>query len=328
MSDTSEALPQARSGVGFGTVVRVVAIALGIMSAVLLARDGLKVSLNDFLDNVLNIYNGGVEYIALLLLGPAIAWALSALRDWFDWPLQLYPHWKHVTVLLWLYLGSAARYRGEGEGPKVLGWIMAGAFAVMFGVAAGTVPLSHPNVFWWPAASLFYFQSAEAASRAAFKRAAVHPNWWSQFAITGFPALLLGLWCTLEGAWGRSTVEAGYYLYWFWTFALFYSYLFFLALGLYSWVATVGTAVRPALLVALALGFPHDIVLLIQTATSPGLAALVVLGAVLGVGGTMEGLTSDAPEGGLSDDVAQTGLDKLAVLGGAALIVWLSHALG
>lgn len=314
--------PQPRSAIGFGMAVRLLAIALGVMSALLLAKDGLNVALSDFLDNVLNVYNGGLEYVALLVLGPAITAAFAALRDWFELSLQLHPHWKHVTVLLWLHLGSAARHQDEYEGPHALNWILAAALAIIFGVTAGTAQLSHPSVFWWAGACMLLFEAVAAASRAAFKRWPAHPTWWAQFSIMGFPALLLGSWCVAEADLEGTTGAAGR---WFLPFAIYSIYLALLPQG--GWSGNIGQAFRGLLLLLLVMGVPTSITQLIQTSTNPGLAALVALVVADGVGALVAGLLHSGEEGGISGHVAQTALDKLAVLGGAAFIVWLSNAL-
>jgi hypothetical protein len=156
MSDTSESLPQAPSGIGVSTIFRLLAIALGIMSAVLIARDGFNIPLNEYLDAVVALYDDTLTQIAYAVFDPAIRAVFEALRESFAIDLELLPHWKHAFVLLWLFLGSWSRALTASSIPH-LDITLAGAFALLGGVAAGTVSPSGFAFFLMPVLSTTAF---------------------------------------------------------------------------------------------------------------------------------------------------------------------------
>jgi hypothetical protein len=132
----------------FGTIVRIAAIALGIMSAVILARDGFNIALHEYLDAVIQVYDDAFKDIALIVFEPLIAAVFTLFRDWFDWHLQLYGHWKYCFTLTWLYLAACART----EAPKNKLWsnLWGGCLALLVGVSSGVVPVTHWGVFLSP----------------------------------------------------------------------------------------------------------------------------------------------------------------------------------
>jgi hypothetical protein len=142
----------------FGTVVRFISIGLGIMSAVLLARDGLRFPLNAYLDAVVTSYDDTFHDIAVSVFEPIINGMFLTFDQLFNVRLELHPHWKHFFTLTWLYFGSSARARiplWGGQRPSIaFEWIWAGICAFAAGAFSGTVSLSNPAVFMW--VILFY----------------------------------------------------------------------------------------------------------------------------------------------------------------------------
>lgn len=160
MSDGPESPHDSPSGVAIGVVVRLLTIILGIMSALAMARDGLGIRLNALVDNIINVYSGGLEYVALLVLGPAITALLAEIHAWFALDLELHTHWKHSVVLLWLFFSSYARTLAKDYPNPVLVWVAAGLSALGGGVAGGLVPLTHAGALFGPMGFYLFFLAA------------------------------------------------------------------------------------------------------------------------------------------------------------------------
>lgn len=172
MTDTSQALPQARSEDGIRTAWRLLTIALGIMSATIMARDGLGFQLVPFLDAVISAFDNAFKEIALRTFEPIIQAVFALLRDWFDWRLELHPHWKYAFVLLWLLFGSSARawYSRQASPFRTLGrWTTAAVLSLLAGAFAGSAPLADPAVFWWSVAWFLLFLCALASMNPTFR---------------------------------------------------------------------------------------------------------------------------------------------------------------
>lgn len=126
------------------------------LSVVMLAKQGLDVGFASSLQVILTFYDDAVHKI--------FGWAEPGIRAWFEtlrasfgWDLHLYPHWKHVIVLYWLYFGAYARMRFEGLSraevdDKPRHWTLValitltGAIvAIVVGVVCGTLSLDDPQ---------------------------------------------------------------------------------------------------------------------------------------------------------------------------------------
>jgi hypothetical protein len=138
----------------FSTILRLAAIALGIVSATIMAQRGFEISFDEdflgFLDWV-----GGIVSVPLAPLGALIVRLLHSLGV----EIELQEHWKYAFVLMWLLFGSFARANAAAELPGLAAFVFVwgGFCALLSGVLAGTVPLSDPGVFWWPLACLGLF---------------------------------------------------------------------------------------------------------------------------------------------------------------------------
>src|SRR5262245_15945451 len=81
---------------------------LGMLSIVTLIRHGFNYGFGPALHLVLEYY----EKIMGVLFGwaePYITARLAALRDLMGWELVLYPHWKHIFLLMMIYFSARLR---------------------------------------------------------------------------------------------------------------------------------------------------------------------------------------------------------------------------
>jgi len=164
-------VPRPKRPASPGVAIRLAAIALGIASGVQMARHGFRIPLNDYLNNVINLYDGALSVVGIIV-EPLARSALVKLREWLGVDLHLLPHWRHVLVLLWLYFGSQARagwapfLNRWGKGAFDIGWGV--ACALFGGVAAGTVSLSSPALFFWPLVATVLYRFGEDMWMATF----------------------------------------------------------------------------------------------------------------------------------------------------------------
>jgi hypothetical protein len=117
-----------------------IGLILSILSVVMLVRHAYAVGFTSALGVALDFYEGTMRVL--------FGWAEPALRGLmrgvFAWDLQLYPHWKHVFVLMWIFL-----FQGAGN-PFGQGVTRANAFLVPWAIvvalgasiAAGSIPMS------------------------------------------------------------------------------------------------------------------------------------------------------------------------------------------
>lgn len=334
MSYTSEALPQARSGIGIGTIVRLLAIALGIMSATAMAVNGFEVPVNqglmDVLEGVRELVGTIVWPFEKLIVMPVVNW-LHAQGARFD----LYAHWKTAFVLLWLYFAAfsrAAVATGYSLGRTVYVWLLSGVCALAGGVLAGTAPLSHPAVFWWPASALLFSDIALRAMNAARGSGDLRITWLTYFAPVALAYFAVAAFCALMAASVRTLPLASEPSVFWWPFlALQLIYVAEQAAywGRINWPSGLVAAV----FVLLAVQAAPKVNLLVETSNSPGLATLVL---VISISAGLVILWTVANPDGKGDTYQQKilnsagtrmGIDILAVLAGTVFTVWLGHTL-
>lgn len=294
MSDTSEALPQTRTSIGIGTIFRLLAIALGIMSALLIARDGFKVSLSAYVEVVATLYDDALSEIVGVLFEPVVKALFGKLRDWLAIELQLLPHWKHVFVLQWLVLGKLAGVVAawtELRGLTVFLAVWGGLCALVGAAVSGALPLASLSIFLVPLVSmLLYFVGLRAVLYRLIDRHKLpRPGLLRRRTVT----IAIGL-AFVTALFASVTPGAK-----LWMFEGFESP------GLAAVVFIVGLTATAMLIVGLVI--PHLL---------PRLFPEIVEGDERVTALKLVGVT-----------VAGFGLDILAVLGGAAFIVWLGHAL-
>lgn len=179
----------------FEASVRLLAVALGVMSALRLATDGLGFPLLPFLNAVVLIYDNVLETIVALLIEPVISAVFAMLpKPTFVDGSHLLSHWKHVFVLMWLFFGSFGRaYMRTTPGtfdrfPALWGRLC----AVLAGVVAGIFPPTSPAVFGLPALCFFLFTVGIYGATHGEQRA----RWGNTVGFTGllwFLAMYLAL---------------------------------------------------------------------------------------------------------------------------------------
>jgi len=272
VSDLEAAPERARTSIDIW--IRLLTIPLGILSAVLIARDGFRIPLNEYFDAVLSFYDDALTVVVLFLFEPAVHAVLAKLREWFDWHLQLYQHWKHVFALTWMCFGALGRYvaRLQRQAAFHLGW--AGLSALVSGALAGTATLGSYGLFL---GTIF------------------------GFLLHGFGT---AIWWGVKRGY-RNTFRFGYQEFqWQWREWLI-EFVPFAAISF-----TAGQ--------------------FLITSPSPGLVSTATLAAIYACWNLWTAfwlLPVAIWRSGLESPEARVGLDILYVLGGAAFIVWLGHAL-
>jgi hypothetical protein len=121
---------------------------MGALSVAKLVQHGLNYGLGPTLQVIANYY----ETFTRVMLGwaePCIREQFVALSGYLSWPLHLYPHWKHIFVLMGLYFFRAAgnAFRAGYRGTALFRALWGLLVAVTASVIAGTVPLSQ-NDMW------------------------------------------------------------------------------------------------------------------------------------------------------------------------------------
>jgi hypothetical protein len=187
-------------------IFRVLGIIAGVFSLTILAWKGFHFSFGPFLLGVLEFYEDQArEFFSLF--EPFIKEQLANLRAYIGWDLQLYPHWKHAFVLMWLYFGTGARvtWAGGDRGIAAILFLCGGLIAFVAGVLSGTVALdstaSNMIMAFWPIAGVVVFRLGITALNATFSRAKGYTwlghFWWvtrrNALRIALFGALALGI---------------------------------------------------------------------------------------------------------------------------------------
>jgi hypothetical protein len=166
----------------------VLGLLISIFSAVFLVMHSFSMGVSSSLHLLLDYYEHGM-HVVFGWTEPWITLVLERLREYFYWDLKLYPHWKHILVLLMLFFGAEARSLTEVRSPPwaVLQWIVGLIIAVIASIAAGTFAMDYVRsdlalnfqlaaipLF---AISLFLFTAcAMLASSSTLKR-----TWWKRF---------------------------------------------------------------------------------------------------------------------------------------------------
>lgn len=124
-------------------VVWLLTYVVGALSMIALFKHGFEVSFVSALQIVLDFHES--------LMGWLFGWAEPFIRATVarvGWDLQLYPQWKHVFLLMWLYFGTHARMawnQGHKDSAAInatFGGLIAFAVAVFGGVTPVTGPIT------------------------------------------------------------------------------------------------------------------------------------------------------------------------------------------
>ncbi len=115
---------------------------LGAFSMLRLIELGFTSGFGALLGMLLEYYDKLLGWL-LWPIEPFIKARLAELHQYIGWPDVLYAHWKHVFVLLGLYMFREANIgRVYGLGHVILTFLLGLITALIFGVLAGTVPLT------------------------------------------------------------------------------------------------------------------------------------------------------------------------------------------
>lgn len=161
-------------------VITILGFLISLFSTLRLIRLGFTVSFVEPFRVMLDWYQATLE----LLLGwadPLLKQFLKSMRAWLPIDLPIYPHWKHIFVLMWLYVaGDFKQYWVRGRtisGPVVL--LLGGIVSLVASVASATVPLDSPSmlpVIFFVGAFAFY-EAINALQSATFHRRSGE-SWW------------------------------------------------------------------------------------------------------------------------------------------------------
>ena len=140
------------------TIVRIVAILFGALTAVHLARSGFDLLLDDVLKAIIDRADDFLK-VVMVVIDPAIQGVLRSLRDWGFVVPDLLDHWRQVFVLMLLFFGAYVREITQKDAPArtlfLAGW--ATVTALVSSVAAGTANFEDVQLFIWPALGFFVF---------------------------------------------------------------------------------------------------------------------------------------------------------------------------
>lgn len=319
-------------------LIRLITIPLGILSALALARDGLGFKLLPFLDAIITAYGLLLDDLLLEIVLAIFEPVLNVLKTWFDWNWNLYPHWKHTFVLLWLYYASALRSAmPERLNPRrrariAFRWASSAIIALIGGVCAGTAPIDQPAVLWWPVAMYFLFAAVDHFVFAFRSRKQL---------VDGLLALAVAVpFMGLAAGWIELPIVAGPSPLFWWAIAGYFAYGVGTAVTSAAFQHQTSTHLAGAVMmlaiaataVALGLGvLPGPEWLTFRLSPSPGLANLVAFVVIIACWHAFFGLLALARghEGFLLSAFRsprmRLALDILAVIGGAAIIVYLAQ---
>ena len=326
-------------------LIRLITIPLGILSALALARDGFGFKLLPFIDAIITAYGLLLDDLFLDIVLAIFEPIFDLLKNLFGWNWILYPHWKHAFVLLWLFFAAELREQYplewlKGRTPDPLlrwykvqtafMWVWGALAALIGGVAAGTVALDHPAVVWWPLAAyflnegaipLYWFLQGRGGKQGALQAIVLAVivvsstgfalGWFQPVAVAGHPS---PVWWALVGFFAYQTSRSVPH---FVNDQLLGAERFVLLL-------TFG-----AIAGAFAVGvLPSPTWIDFQNSPSPGLASLTAYVAAVSTWYLLETYLQRTRRRGLdmfAETLPRIAVDVLAVLCGAAIIVYLSH---
>lgn len=338
---TQEVSEVATSGLRFGALVRIALILLGVVSATLLAHSAFGFRFSEDFLLFLDIVRDAVAFIVtpfeLLIVKPIV----QHLQD-YGVIVELREHWKSAFVLLWLYHASFTKavaplsdlYISSSKDvidalESVVRWTWASLLALAGGALAGTVPLNHPAVLWWPVAAFFLTWAGNFFVDAIFDRS--FPDAVRGLTVLAIPVFFI----LLAVGWFQLPTAVGYPAAFWWPMS---AWFLFWAVG--GFVAAVFDPVRSyalrgvaGLAIAvvfglLALGFiPTPAWLSFDDLPSPGLANLATFVAAIAAWYMLLAFMFPTKGEGSHFDrwraspPTRTAFDIFVVMGGAAILV-------
>ncbi|KCZ89976.1 hypothetical protein [Hyphomonas johnsonii] len=162
-----------------GKIFSSLSFVMGVLSLVMLAKQGLELGFVAPLETVTEFYRKLVQVFlgwADGPLGSLVARLAPHVPD-----IHLQPHWKHILVPMWLYVGADCRimWKIGRLRAAVFFALTGGLLALLASVAAGAVavddPLMRPLLF--PVAALVVFNFLQAIWDALFKPVPGRTRW-------------------------------------------------------------------------------------------------------------------------------------------------------
>lgn len=177
-----------------GDVAKILGALLGTLSVVKLAQHAFEAGLGP----ALRIVAGYYENLVRALLGwaePCIKEQLARMGEYLGWNLHLYPHWRHIFVLLGIYVfrDVASAFGFPYRGTAYFRLVFGPPLALAASIGAGSVPPQ--SGVWWnffeaalPILALALYELGYWAWAAttfrkthARLRRMVVPTWWAYF---------------------------------------------------------------------------------------------------------------------------------------------------
>jgi hypothetical protein len=148
-------------------------VVAGALSLVALIERGLKLGFTAPLESMLEFY----KHCLGLMLDWAVPYLNAVLRfslAWIGWKPHLYPHWRDVFVLMWLYFGGDVKsFLARNRPASVLATIgFGGLIALAASVASGVVMLDDPSMLAiiLPIFGFVLYEVGQAAWAGIFQR--------------------------------------------------------------------------------------------------------------------------------------------------------------
>jgi len=177
---------------------------LGTLSGIGLAQDGFHIGLGPTLLLMLDWYD---KFVGALLgwADPWIKIIVVWIAGWLNWNIVLYPHWRHIFVLLGLYCfrGAWADYADGNPITAAFRLFLGFIVVVTTSITVGVVPLTQGDLITnfliaaVPILGIFFNDVILRLWRATFTRVnearrikKQTPTWWGYFGKVFF--LILG----------------------------------------------------------------------------------------------------------------------------------------
>lgn len=131
-------------------MIQISSTGLSALSVLLLLQHAFLIS--DYSETIKHIirYYDTLIGVCFGWLSPISEWFVNLFSKIFEWKLELFSHWKHVFVLLWLYFISSSKmiYTRSKSWLITLTGVVGGAFIALLSAAiAGAVYPTEKNDF-------------------------------------------------------------------------------------------------------------------------------------------------------------------------------------
>jgi hypothetical protein len=152
---------------------------MGILSLVMLAKQGLELGFVAPLERIITYYSAVIDVLFGWADDP-LARLVESLTVHFP-DIRLQPHWKYILVPMLLYVGADCRvmWRIGRRRAAVFFWLSGGLLALVASIGAGAVPIDdeymRPVLF--PVGALFMFNFLQAIWDALFKPVPGRTQW-------------------------------------------------------------------------------------------------------------------------------------------------------